>query len=448
MIWFYRILFLPALVILLPYYAWRMWRRGGYRHDFHHRFGLIDRPPPKRPGVRRIWIQAVSVGEAQALGPLLAQLRARPHTEIVLTSTTSTAYKILREKFAADVLKVGIFPLDFWPFSRNAWRRLEPDLAVLMEAELWPEHLHQARLRGVPVVLINGRMSDRSFARYQKTPGLARALLGQLRLILCATATDQERFLALGANPAHTRLTGSLKFDAAAKVQKLDETERTALLAELGFITDAQLETRNPKPETQNSKLKTPLVLLGSSTWPGEEALLLATQQAALAAGLDMRLLLVPRHAERRGEILALLSAQPLPWHARSAGLRAPQPVKIYLGDTTGELARLTQAADVAFIGKSLPPNDGGQTPIEAAALGLPLVYGPQMSNFKDVCRSLEEAGAASRATDAGTVRAELLALLQDPARRAKMSAASRAWHTANQGATERTLTALNTLLG
>jgi 3-deoxy-D-manno-octulosonic-acid transferase len=432
MIWLYRILFLPALVILLPYYAWRMWRRGGYRHDFHHRFGLMDRPPPKRPGVKRIWIQAVSVGEAQALGPLLAQWRARPDIEIVLTTTTSTAYKILREKFAADVLRVGIFPLDFWPFSRNAWRRLEPDLAVLMEAELWPEHLHQARLRGVPVALINGRMSNRSFARYQNMRGLARALLGQLRLILCATATDQQRFLALGADPARTRLTGSLKFDAAAKVQKLGDGERAALLAELGFSAATQFET--------------PLILLGSSTWPGEEAMLLAAQQAALAAGLDVRLLLVPRHAERRGEIIALLEKQPLPWHARSAAQCAPQPVKIYLGDTTGELARLTQAADVAFIGKSLPPHDGGQTPIEAAALGLPLVYGPRMSNFRDVCRSLEDAGAAIRVTDEAAARSTLLALLQDPPRRAKMGAASRAWHTANQGATQRTVAALDEL--
>jgi len=430
MIWLYRILFLPALVILLPYYAWRMWRRGGYRHDFHHRFGLMDRPPPKRPGVQRIWIQAVSVGEAQALGPLLARLRARPGTEIVLTTTTSTAYKILREKFAADVLKVGIFPLDFWPFSRNAWRRLEPDLAILMEAELWPEHLHQARARGVPVVLINGRMSNRSFARYQNVRAVARALLGQLRLILCATATDQERFLALGANPACTRLTGSLKFDAAAKVQKLSDNDRAALLAELGFA---------PHPA---------LVLLGSSTWPGEEAMLLAAQQVALAAGLDVRLLLVPRHAERRAEIISLLEKQPLPWHARTAAPRAPQPVKIYLGDTTGELARLAQAADVAFIGKSLPPNEGGQTPIEAAALGLPLVYGPRMSNFSDVCRSLEDAGAAARVENDASARATLLALLQDPARRAQMGAASRAWHTANQGATERTFAALETLLG
>jgi 3-deoxy-D-manno-octulosonic-acid transferase len=163
MIWVYRILFLPALICSLPYHLWRMWRRGGYRHDFHHRFGLVDRPPPKAPGVKRIWIQAVSVGEAQALGPLLARLREQPNLEIILTTTTSTAYQIIREKYARDVQKVGVFPLDFWPFSRSAWRRLEPDLAVLMEGELWPEHLHQAHARKVPVALINARMSNRSY---------------------------------------------------------------------------------------------------------------------------------------------------------------------------------------------------------------------------------------------------------------------------------------------
>ena len=431
MIWLYRLLFLPALLCSLPYYAWRMWRRGGYRHDFHHRFGLIDRPPPKPSGVRRLWVQAVSVGEAQALAPLLTQLR-RPDREIVLTTTTSTAYHIVREKYARDVLKTGIFPLDFWPFSRNAWRRLDPDLAILMEAELWPEHLVQARARGVPVALINARISDRSFRRYRQFPAFARWMFGNLRLILCATPSDHDRFVALGADPARTRLTGSLKSDVSVPAF-LNPAERAALREELGFVSDA---IRGQ-----------PLVLLGSSTWPGEEALLLETLRVALAAGLDARLLLVPRHAERRREIIALLEKQSLPWHARSVSVRPPQPVKIYLADTTGELLRLTQAADLAFIGKSLPPHEGGQTPIEAAALGVPLVYGPNMSNFKDIARALEETGAALRVNDAPAAQAALLALLQDPVRRAQMSAAARDWHAASQGATQRTAAALAELL-
>jgi 3-deoxy-D-manno-octulosonic-acid transferase len=444
MIWLYRLLFLPALICSLPYYAWRMWRRGGYRHDFHHRFGLIDRPPPKPPGVKRVWIQAVSVGEAQALAPLLAQLRRPPAREIILTTTTSTAYHIIREKYAREVLKTGVFPLDFWPFSRSAWRRLDPDLAVLMEAELWPEHLVQARARGAPVALINARISDRSFRRYQDFPRIARWMFGHLRLILCATPSDLDRFVALGADPARTRLTGSLKSDVPVPAL-LTPDERAALRDELGFVSAETSSTKNQEPGTKNSS--NPLVLLGSSTWPGEEAFLLETLQAALAAGLDARLLLVPRHAERRREIIDLLEKQTLPWHARSTAPRAPRPVMIYLADTTGELAHLTQAADLAFIGKSLPPNDGGQTPIEAAALGVPMVYGPRMSNFKDICRGLEDTHAAVRAADAPAARAALIKLLPDSARRAQMSAAARAWHTASQGATARTAAALAEIL-
>jgi 3-deoxy-D-manno-octulosonic-acid transferase len=257
-------------------------------------------------------------------------------------------------------------------------------------------------------------------------------MFGHLRLILCATSSDHDRFVALGADPARTRLTGSLKSDVPVPTV-LNLAERTALREELGFATAANASA--------------PLVLLGSSTWPGEEALLIETLHAALAAGLDARLLLVPRHAERRREIIALLEKQSFPWHARSAAPRAPVPVMIYLGDTTGELLRLTQAADLAFIGKSLPHHEGGQTPIEAAALGVPLVFGPNMSNFKDIARTLEETGAARRVDNAPAAQAALLALLQDPARRAQMSAAARAWHSASQGATQRTSAALDELL-
>jgi 3-deoxy-D-manno-octulosonic-acid transferase len=298
----------------------------------------------------------------------------------------------------------------------------------------------------VPVALINARMSDRSFRRYQKIPALARRLFGHLSLILCATPSDLERFVAVGADPARTRLTGSLKVDVPAPAL-LTSGPRAALREELGFFPAETSPSPASGSTLQGFNASTPLILLGSSTWPGEEEMLLATQQEARAAGLDVRLLLVPRHAERRREIITLLEKQPLPWHARSTTPRPPQPVMIYLGDTTGELLRLSQAADVAFIGKSLPPNYGGQTPIEAAALGVPLVFGPYMSNFKDIARALEEGGAAVRVADAPAARAALLALLQDAPRRAKMSAAGRAWHAASQGATARTAAALAELL-
>ena len=423
MIWFYRLLFLPVLLFALPYYAWRMYKRGGYRHDFHHRFGLIDRPPPKPEGTKRIWVQAVSVGEIRALTPLVEALHELPGVELIITTTTSTGYKILREEFSPKVLKVGIFPLDFWPFSRNSWRRLQPDLAILMEAELWPEHLYQAHMRDVPVLLINGRMSDRSFRRYQKLPAVSRRLMGRLSGLLAATPNDGQRFLALGANPETTAVTGSMKLDVEVKPQ-LSPAEINALHREMGFI--------------ENDGEPAPLVLLGSSTWPGEEKLLVEVLNDALAAGIDARLLIIPRHAERRGEITEILDKQALTWHLRTRSKQAPGPTKIYVADTTGEMVRLSQAGTLAFVGKSLPPNDGGQTPVEAAALGLPLVYGPAMSNFRHICRQLEDAGAARKCPDAPAVKTALLELMHEPDQRENMAAAGREWHGANRGATAR----------
>lgn len=434
MIWIYRLLFLPLLLLALPYYGWRMFRRGGYQHDFHHRFGLVDRPPFKGEGAKRIWIQAVSVGEIRALSPLVDALNALPGIELVITTTTSTGYKILREAFSKRVLKVGIFPLDFWLFSRHSWRRLDPDLAILMEGEIWPEHLHQARARGVPVLLINGRMSDRSFKRYQKLSLLSGHLLRQLTGILAATPNDHRRFLQLGAERATTTITGSLKLDAEVG-PVLSQEEIDALKAEMGFIKPGQQERH-------------PLIILGSSTWPGEEEMLLDVLIEATKRGIDCRLLIIPRHAERRGQITELMDKQPLPWHLRSRGEQAPGLVNSYVADTTGEMVRLSQVADVAFVGKSLPPNNGGQTPVEAAALGIPIVYGPNMTNFRHICRQLQEDGAAIRCPDESSALSTLLALLADSARRETMGNAGRHWHAANRGATERVVTAIRQTLG
>lgn len=427
MIWLYRIAFLPFLLLALPYYLRRMIRRGGYRHDFHHRFGLIDRPPKKGPGVRRIWIQAVSVGEIQAVTALVEQLNGEPDVEIILTTTTSTGYAILRERFSTKVCKVGIFPLDFAPFSKNAWRRLDPDVSVLMESELWPEHLHQAARRGVPVILINARLSDRSFRRYQKLKPLAQRLLQGVDQVLASSEQDRERFIALGHSPEKTLLSGNLKFDGDVG-PPLDPVGKEALRGELGFIT---------------SSGNKPLVILGSSTWPGEEILLLDVMQKARTKGVDCRLLLVPRHAERRNELMPWLSQSGQAYHVRSQGLIAGQSVTVCLADTTGELAKLTQVADIAFIGKSLPPHEGGQTPIEAAAWGLPIVYGPAMSNFRQVCQSLEKNQAAIRIENEAALSESLLRLINDEALRKRMGDNAKQWHLGNRGATERTAAVL-----
>jgi 3-deoxy-D-manno-octulosonic-acid transferase len=325
-------------------------------------------------------------------------------------------------------LAVGIFPLDFWLFSRAAWRRIRPDLIVLTESELWPEHLHRARRKGVPALLVNARLSQKSFSRYLRFPALSARLLGHFERILASSEPDAERLRRLGAPADRIVCAGNLKFDVAA-ADPPDAEAREALRAELGFAAVEE---------------KAPFVLIGSSTWPGEEEALLACRENLAAAGIDCRLLLVPRHAERGPELRTLLERRPqLRWFQRSGGGRPEGGVEVHLADTTGELARLTAAADLAFIGKSLPPNEGGQTPIEAAALGVPVLFGPAMSNFRAVAASLLAAGAARRVDDATGLATAVESLARDPDARAPMGAAGRKWHAANRGSSTRAAEAI-----
>lgn len=416
MTWVYRILFPILLVLTLPYYLWRMLRRGGYATDFSQRLGFFPDLGPVPPGRRRFWIQAVSVGEIQAIGPLLARLKAAGDVEIVLTTTTSTGYRIAKELHAAAVDKVGIFPADLWPCSALAWSRIRPDIAVLVEGELWPEHLAQARRRGVPAVLINGRLSDRSFARHLRLRPVSRRLFSRFSAICAGSEEDARRFREIGVSPI---LTGNLKFDVSAPAPVSPE-ERGRLRESLGFAG-------------------CDCVILGSSTWQGEESMLLRTLAGLRKAGLDARLLLVPRHAERREEVAREVADSGFGWHQRSTGAPAPAGTVVHLADTTGELRALTAAADIAFCGKSLRPHEGGQTPVEAAAAGLAIVYGPRMTNFREMCAQLEAAGAAFRTEDAAQAETVIGRLARDAGESKATGMRATQWCQRNRGATERT---------
>ena len=313
---------------------------------------------------------------------------------------------------------MGVFPIDFWFFSRLAWQRIQPDVVILTESELWPEHLHQAERKGVPTFLINARLSDRSFTRYKILHPLAKRLLLKIEHIFAASDTDLKRFLELGSEPYRTTCTGNIKFDVAVP-STLSNDEKAALKMALGF--------------DEND-----LILVGSSTWPGEEETLIKIHQSLLENGTTCSLLVVPRHAERGSEIAELLDAQALPWYRRSSAKPITQKVRIHLADTTGELANLSQIADLVFIGKSLSPNSGGQTPIEAAGLGKPVVMGTNMNNFKAVAHSLVHAGAGQYVANFEELHKRCEALLNDPFTLKKMSNAAQAWHKKNQGSSQR----------
>ncbi len=430
MLWLYRLLFFPAVLLAAPYYLLRMRRRGGYAAHFGQRFGATPPLPPKRAGVRRIWLQAVSVGEMLAIAPLLDGWAKDATVEVYLTTTTSTAYALATERQAGKgaVIGLGYFPLDCWLCARRTWRAVEPDLVILTEGERWPEHLAQAAARGVPVVAVNARLSDRSFRRMGKLGPWARLLTRGLTRVLAASAGDAERFAKFGVPPERITVTGNLKLDV--ELAPVPDAEQARFRAELG--------------------LGQARILMGASTWPGEEAALLAAWRAlrVTEAGREAKLLIVPRHAERRGEIEEFLKSQGVRYHLRSSGPASSlDGVDVAVADTTGELQRLLALAEVVFVGKTLAPHTEGQTPVETAARGRAVLFGPGTANFRVIAAELLAAGAARRLGDADELARVVVALWADETARARMGAAGRRWHEGNRGAAARTQAALADVL-
>ncbi len=488
MIWLYRLIFWPIFILLLPGYLIKLWRRGGKWH-IAERFGFVH-PPKKQNGVRRIWVHAVSVGELNGVKPFLLKLKERPDVEVVLSVTTTTARKIAEEKMKELYAYLFTFPIDI--FSGRTLRRLKADKLVLMEGELWPEMLVQAPKYGTQVYLINGRMSDRSFRRMMMGRGVVKYFLSKVERILTATKQDTERYLALGARPEIVSQTGSLKFDAVQS-KPIEGNRREELLKSLGFT-------------------KNDIIIIGASTWKGEEATLIevykslkaefahpqpladhadhpspkgdirgltptnrgytATQENpskggffALSridrrsaakreggendsglrpatpsiSGTSLKLLLVPRHAERRNEVLSLLKKSGANFHQRSAGPVSGQP-DIVLADTTGELSSLVQVSHVAFVGKSFPPHKKGQTPIESAAAGKPVVMGYGMGDFRLIAQSLADEGGGKFVGGPPELKEFLKIILSDEAQRKERGEKARAWFEKNRGATAKTI--------
>lgn len=426
MLWLYRLFFLPAVLLAAPYYLLRMRRRGGYAAHFGQRFGAVPALPAKRSGVKRVWLQAVSVGEMLAIAPLLEKWALEPRVEIYLTTTTSTGYALAAQRYAGRgaVIGLGYFPIDSWLCSGRTWRAVEPDLVVLTEGERWPEHLAQAALRGVPAVAVNARLSDRSFRRMSRLGPWVRLLMGGLTRVLAASAGDAERFAKFGVPAQRITVTGNIKLDV--ELAPVSEAEADRFRSELGLGKER--------------------ILMGASTWPGEEAALLGAWKALRAseAGRGARLLIVPRHAERRGDIEQLLATEGVRYHFRSRGAAVDADgVEVAVADTTGELQRLLALSDVVFVGKTLPPHVEGQTPVEAAARGKAVVFGPGTANFRVIAEELRAAGAARRVADPAELARVVTELWSDAAARSRMGAAGLRWHEGNRGASARTIAVL-----
>ncbi len=419
-IWVYRLLFAPAALLALPKFVLHVRRRGGYRENWRTRFGIGLQLPVKAVGCRRVWIQAVSMGEVLAIEPFIIKLARIARLEIFLTVTTSTGYAEAKKRYGELTVGISYFPVDFWLVSKRVWDVVQPDLAISAETELWPEHLQQAKSRNVPFLLVNGRLSDRSYRATQAVAWLARGSLLKISRVFACSEVDQARFVELGVPADRVECTGNMKVDVVVD-SILDDREKRELRSSLG--------------------LGSGFVLLGSSTWPGEEAMLVEAFWKLRVNKPAARLLIVPRHGERREEIERMLvkRAGSFSWHFKSRGLPEGD-VDILVADTHGELRVLSQVADLAYIGRSLFPHKEGQTPVECGALGIPMVMGSGMSNFRSIRAGLRRFGALAQAADADALIALILKLSSDENRRYSMGSAGKAWHEKSRGAVECTV--------
>jgi len=352
-----------------------------------------------RPEGRVIWLHAVSVGEGLSVLPLLKELTARDGVTVLLTCTTVTAMGLMQARVPERVI-VQFLPLDLpGPVARflDHWR---PDVAVMVESEFWPRLIHATHARGIPLVLANARMSDRSARRWGRMGGLARAVLGRFTLLAAPDAAMAERLVSLGAEGGRVQVTGSLK--RAAERLPVDPAELASLRSLIGG-----------RP-----------LWLAASTHAGEEAAVADAHRLLCQSHPDALLILAPRHPARAGEIGEILAAQGLSQGWRSRG-EVPG-AQVYLADTLGEMGLWFDLCPLSFVGGSLVPGIGGHNAYEPALHGSAILHGPHVGNFADLYARLDAAGAAQPVTDAASIAAVLERVLGDAkARRALTDAAT-----------------------
>lgn len=417
-----RMLYSLLFYLLLPLLMLRLWWRGrkapGYRRHWRQRLGLGR---PIREPV--IWVHAVSVGETVAIAPLVRWLLVRyPQHRVLITNMTPTGAEQVRALFGAQV-EQRFCPWDLPLALRAFLRRVRPALCIIVETELWPNLVDQCARAGVPVLLANARLSARSARGYRRFAALTRPMLGQLSLLAAQSPADAERFVALGMPAERVQVTGSIKFDLQPNEQQVSA----------GRALRRQLGLQRP-------------VLIAASTHQGEDELLLRCWQQLKSACPQLVLMLVPRHPERFAEVARLCRRYSDRLVCRSSGEAPDVRTELYLGDTMGELMLLYAAADLAFVGGSFS-GTGGHNPLEPAALGVPVVMGPDCFNFQTITDALVAAGGLVRVADAAQLQAQLAAWLAAPQQRQAAGAQGAAFVAANRGALVRLQQAVEQLL-
>jgi 3-deoxy-D-manno-octulosonic-acid transferase len=415
----YNIFLLLASVGALPYFAIKSFRTTKYRAGLRQRFGHL---PPELVlalrGGRPLWLHAVSVGEVIAAVPLVSALQQRfPDLLILVSTVTETGQATAREKMAGAACLY--FPLDYPWVVHQVISRVQPRLFLMVETEIWPNFLRELTRRAIPAILVNGRISPRSFRGYRRLRPFMSRVLPAITSFSMQTKPDAERIIAIGAEPSRVHITGNIKYDLA--LEPLTNPDEQALRADLG-IGEAP-------------------VFMAGSTHRGEEDMVIAAYRRARLQVPALRLLLAPRHLDRLDEVEALLRKHQLTAQRRSHGRVSSQgdTVPVLLLDRLGELAKLYAVGTVIFVGGSLVPI-GGHNVLEPAAHRKAILFGPHMHNFHQIAAALLEADGAVQVPTPDALGEHVSMLLLQPERRQALGEAAYQVLRANQGALTRTV--------
>ncbi len=433
MYFLYSFLFTSWIVFMAPYFLYRAWKHQKYLPALRQRFGFLP-DTLKSDGRPTIWIHSCSVGETLSVQPLAQALAQRfPEARLVFSTITKTGQAIAQERFA----KYGTgnsfyFPIDLAWIADKVLDTIQPSLLITIETEIWPNVLHEAKKRGIPIVMVNGRISAESFTYYRWVQPLMGPVFQNYSLLLMKAKEDAHRLQRMGAPPSKIKVSGSIKYDRNLLAEKdVTEAQRTALDAALALTsTDA------------------PLIVAGSTHSDEEATLLEALRRIRLVPGLEAtRLLLVPRHPERFSAVAALAQSAGFKVKRRSDPAPGDPTANVLVLDTLGELSTAYGFATVAFVGGTLIPH-GGQSIMEPALYAKPIVAGPSMLNFPQIIDDFRERGGiaqiAADETDKDAQKSQLteafVRLLQDADARAAMGRAAYSVFEGSQGATQFTV--------
>jgi 3-deoxy-D-manno-octulosonic-acid transferase len=423
----YTIAIVLLAVVLSPWFAYQAVRYRKYIGSLAQRMGYLP-ISFNLDADESIWIHAVSVGEALTARAIIPELRERyPGLRVFVSTTTLTGQQVARTRLP-DVDAVFFFPFDLPPFVNRTLRLVKPRLFIMMETEIWPNLLYACRRQGVRTMLVNGRISSRSYPRYRLARGFFRRVLGHVDRFCMQSEGSARRIVDIGADPAKVIVTGSLKFESL-------ESPAAAAGRGAGRVL-RYFRVQSGRP-----------VVIGASTLKGEEAFMLGAFAALRRTQPNALLIIAPRKPERFGEAEALARAEGYRVVRRTElGVDAEPRADVVILDTIGELAYLFQVATVVFVGGSLVDH-GGHNILEPAVHGKPIVFGPYMQNFAEIAETFLQSHAAIQVGSAGELAEVLMRLVGDPVERARLGAAARALVEANRGAKPRTLQAIADVL-